>query len=185
MLKSVMPTEEWSRVAPAYKRGSKQFYVLRIDPVENEGQTTSLEKVYDHEPTNEDEVALRASYLRICKMVKCASAVQYANTDAVKAFKIGNQIAWLNSETRVSLLNAFKAEQAAGRETTHLFLDGVDYELPIADAIALVNEVEVYAKDCYTATEAHKVAINALTDWREVEDYDYTTNYPEQPQFED
>lgn len=179
-----MPTEEWSRVAPAYKRGDVQYYVLRIDPVENEETIISLEEIYDHEPTEQDEMTLRAAYLRLCKKVLCANAVQYANTDAVKAFKIGNQIAWLNSETRVSLLNAFKAEQAAGRETTHLFLDGVDYEMPIADAIALVNAVEVYAKDCYTATEAHKATINALTDWREVEDYNYTINYPEHPNFE-
>ena len=47
----------------------------------------------------------------------------------------------------------------------------------------MLSLLELYALDCYRMTETHKININAVTTIDEL-NYDYTTGYPEQLQFE-
>jgi len=47
----------------------------------------------------------------------------------------------------------------------------------------MLAAVEVYAADALNVTESHKAAINALTTIKDIEDYDFTTGYPEKLEF--
>jgi hypothetical protein len=43
--------------------------------------------------------------------------------------------------------------------------------------------IEVYASSCYDMTQYHLAQVNELEDINEIENYDYTTGYPEKLNF--
>jgi hypothetical protein len=59
------------------------------------------------------------------------------------------------------------------------WFDGEEYTYPTDVWYYMLGLVEVYASDCLNVTEGHKRAVQALETVEAVEDYDYTTGYPE------
>lgn len=45
-------------------------------------------------------------------------------------------------------------------------------------------QVQIYANQCFGVTERHKAAIEALSAVQDVEDYDFTADYPPRLSFE-
>lgn len=176
MVKSIIPTSEWAKVQPAFVRKGNQYYYLRIQPVESEGMTTSVEELYDHEPTAEDEAALAARWLHICKMARKSEAAEYCKT--IHAFEVNGTEQWFAKDVRDGLLLSLPQEQAAGRVNTTLYIGGVGYAMPVAQAITMLNDITLYAVDCKLSMEAHKTAIDALATEEEIGNYDITAGYP-------
>jgi hypothetical protein len=83
----------------------------------------------------------------------------------------------------VGLKLRFDAEIAAGQTMTVLWNNGVSFELNIADAVQMLNAIELYASACYDNTQKHIAAVNALTTIEEIEAYDFTIGYPEKLRF--
>ena len=184
MVKRIFTQEGYAEVAPAYKRGSKQYYFLRVDPQEQaDGTIIAIEEVYDHEPTKADKKALYASWLAMEQRVKVAAIVAYDVTDAVNVFEINGMHAWLDKATRVGLVNSLTIEKAAGRTESTLYLNGTALLLAIDDALDMLSELELYAVACYRTTEEHKAAVNALSVIEDVIAYDITAGYPQHPVF--
>ena len=184
MVKRVFIKKEYTEIAPAYKRGRKQFYFLRVDPQEQEdGTIIAIEDVYDHEPTDADKVALYNGWLRMEQMVKVAEIAAYDISDNVNVFELNGMSAWLDKATRVGLQNSLHIEQQAGRKTTTLYLNGYELTLTITKALDMLDTLELYALDCYRTTEAHKANVNASDNIEYVHDYDITADYPAHPVF--
>ena len=184
MVRNIMPKEEWAEVAPAFIRRKKQYYYLRVNPQENDGMITSIEELVDHEPTEEDKTTLYVKWLAMEKKVKLHEIEQYDTSDNVNIFEIGGVSAWLDKATRVGLKNSLAVEAEAGHETTTLYLNGNAITLQVTKAVEMLDELELYAIECYRQTEVHKAAVNALSVIEDVEGYDYTTGYPQHPVFE-
>ena len=138
--------------------------------------TTSVKALYDHEPTAEDETNLAARWLHICQMARKGDVAEYYKT--THAFEVNGTDQWFAKDVRDGLLLSLPQEQAAGRVNTTLYIGGVGYVMPITQAIAMLNEITLYAVDCKLAAEAHKTAIDALTTEDEVNAYDITAGYP-------
>ena len=68
-----------------------------------------------------------------------------------------------------------------GRETYRLDLRDLDIylTLPCESLLTMLAQLEVYAIDCYNTTSDHLHNINLLTIKEEIDNYDYTVNYPE------
>ncbi len=164
-------------------RNGKQHYYLRVNPVENDGMITSIEDVFDHEPTQEDKDALYATGLAMAKRVKVSEIGHYDKSEHVNVFEFGGQSAWLDKATRVGLVNSLNIEKASDHETTTLYLNGVPMTLPVDAALAMLSQLELYAIDCYRTTEAHKAAVQAMSVIEDVENFDVTADYPEHPVF--
>ena len=47
----------------------------------------------------------------------------------------------------------------------------------------MLNQLELYALDCYNVTQSHIAAVKGLSDAGQVEAYNYKTGYPEQLNF--
>jgi hypothetical protein len=90
---------------------------------------------------------------------------------------------WLDKNTRNGLLMRLNAEKSAGKTTTTLWFDTQSFTLNIDELIAMINLLEVYASECYDRTAYHKAAVKALTTVEEVNNYNYTTGYPEKLEF--
>lgn len=185
MVKNIVNKSEYAEIVPAYTRNNKQYYHLNINPQEVDGDMyVVLSHTYDHEPTQEDKDKLYADYLALCKQVKVVNVDRYDKSDSVNGFYFGEQHAWLDKATRVGLANSMSIEKAAGKEATTLYLNGVALTLPLDIAMGMLSQLELYALDCYRATEQHKIAIAELTTIEEAENYDCTQGYPEKLHFE-
>lgn len=111
-------------------------------------------------------------------------SADYGKTWALKHSVIGNSFALgLSSDgkyaIRVGLANSITIEQAAGKETTVLWYDTVKYVIPIPLALQMLAALELYALECYNATQEHLAAVMGLATKEEVGAYDYTSGYPE------
>ena len=53
------------------------------------------------------------------------------------------------------------------------------HNIPVDDALHILDAVNVYAMQCVGVTDAHRKAINELTTIEDIEAYDFTVGYPE------
>lgn len=107
----------------------------------------------------------------------------FDSSTEVNEFSIGGTPVWLDKATRAGLMLRFQAEQASGQEQTTLWYEGQQFTLNVIDAVRMLYALELYASACYDRTQAHLLAIDALTTAEDVEAYDYTTGYPEKITF--
>lgn len=117
------------------------------------------------------------------KARKKDEVLAYDSSSAVNEFSIGGVPIWLDKATRAGLILRFQAEQAAGQEQTTLWYGGQQFTLEVANAIAMLYLVELYASACYDNTQAHLLAIDSMTTEEELNSYDYTAGYPDKVAF--
>lgn len=103
----------------------------------------------------------------------------YDKSEAVNSFTLGDKRMWLDKETRVGLVNSISIEKAAGKETTTLWFDAVQYIIPVDTALQMLAALELYALDCYNVTQSHIASVRLLDNVETLETYDYTAGYPE------
>lgn len=108
----------------------------------------------------------------------------YDTSAAVNSFMLGDKRMWLDKETRVGLVNSINIEKAAGKETTTLWFDAVQYEIPVDTALQMLAALELYALDCYNVTQSHIASVRLLDNVETLEGYDYTAGYPEKLVFD-
>ena len=101
----------------------------------------------------------------------------------VNSFDLLGKNMWLDKSTRVGLFNSISIEKNAGKSDTVLWYDAIKYIIPISDALAMLNALELYALNCYNVTQSHIAAVRSLQTIEEIENYDYTIGYPEKLSF--
>lgn len=118
------------------------------------------------------------------KVEKISEITTYDTSDAVNSFTIDGNTTWINREDRISIMNSTTILKNAGQDTTTLWDHGKKYTIPCDMLIQILSLLEIYALQCYDVTEKHKANVNALHEIAEVDEYDYTTGYPEQLSFD-
>lgn len=108
---------------------------------------------------------------------------QYDTSSDVNSFLLNGESVWISKDTRVGLMNSINIEKNSGKEESVLWLNGVCITVNCDAAIQMLSSLELYALACYNRTAEHKLAVNQLTDIKEVESYDYTTGYPDKLSF--
>lgn len=103
----------------------------------------------------------------------------YDKSEAVNSFTLADKQMWIDKSTRVGLVNSIGIEKAAGKETTTLWFDAVQYEIPVDTALQMLAALELYALDCYNITQAHIATVKLLDDIGMLMEYDYRTGYPD------
>ena len=112
------------------------------------------------------------------RKMKVSEIQLFDKSKDVNSFVFNGKSVWLDKSTRVGLFNSISIEKKAGKADTALWLNGVKYVVPISDALSMLNEIELYALDCYNVTQSHIAAVGALHTIEEIENYDYKTGYP-------
>lgn len=108
---------------------------------------------------------------------------EYDISPAVNEFFIGNQSLWLDKATRTGLNFSLIMEEEAGRTESTLWYNNICFTLPISLFKQMLQQLELYAKDCYNVTAQHKVEVENLETREEVIAYDITSGYPEKLTF--
>ena len=159
------------------------MWIARIQLTEKNGMVEALEQSFDHEPIEDDYAVMQQQWIAINKSLLLSQVEEYDKSEKVNGFFINGTQAWLDKATRVGLANSIAIEKAAHITQTILYLNGRALIIDIEKAQQMLSLLELYALDCYRMTETHKININAATTIDEL-NYDYTTGYPEQLQFE-
>ena len=129
------------------------------------------------EPTpTPEELLVRA------KTNKIAELEAYDQSE-VNSFSVNGKDMWLDHDLRQQLRISLDALSQAGRENVTKWFDGQAYAFPTVVWYQMLTAVEVYASDALNVTEGHRAAIEVLLTVEEVEDYDFTTGYPEKLEF--
>ena len=125
-----------------------------------------------YEPTIED-----------VRVSKIEEILNFDSSEEVNSFYIGDFEVWLDKATRVGLKLRFDAEIASGKTETILWYEGMQFPLELQTALQMLNAIELYASACYDNTQAHIANVKAFEFIEEIEDYDYSTGYPEKLRF--
>lgn len=107
----------------------------------------------------------------------------YDSSDNVNSFYLNGIKVWLNKDTRVGLMNSLTIERNAGKEQSTLWFNNICITINCDAAIQMLSALELYALTCYNVTAEHKVAVEELTSLTDVEEYDYTSGYPQKLTF--
>lgn len=86
---------------------------------------------------------------------------------------------WVPADKRAVLRTSIEAYKALGAENITKVWDGQEYTFSVTDWDTMLNQVEVYASECFNQTQRHLAAINALDTVEAVNEYDFTQGYPE------
>lgn len=120
-----------------------------------------------------------ADKLIAAKIEKIAQINHYDASDNVEQFTINGTPMWLGHELRQQIRTSADAYTAMGYENMTKVFNGTEFTFPITTWIQMLNALEVYAAEALNTTERHKAAIEAMTSIEDIENYDYTLNYPE------
>ena len=124
--------------------------------------------------------------LVLAKKAKIAEISAYDTSDKINGFILnGMLIPWSkndpnspNVEKRMGLRQNIADKVALGEENIAIWLKGMSFTMPCAQAEVLMRSIENYAYECFNVTASHKAAVGELTTIEEVEAYDYKAGYP-------
>lgn len=129
-----------------------------------------MEEQQPYTPTIEDIRAQKISEIQ-----------EYDKSDAVNVFQLNGLPMWLDRETRISLHNSLEIERRAGRTTSELWYKGIKLEGQIDMLLGLLDQLELYALDCFKATARHLATVSdkeTMNTIQLINDYDHTKDYP-------
>ena len=124
--------------------------------------------------------------LEQAKADKIAEIAAYDTSDKVNGFILnGMLIPWSkndpnspNVEKRMGLRQNIADKVALGEENIAIWLKGMSFTMPCAQAEVLMRSIENYAYECFNVTASHKQAVSELTTIEDVEAYDHKSGYP-------
>ena len=124
--------------------------------------------------------------LVLAKKAKIAEIAAYDTSDKVNGFILnGMLIPWSkndpnspNVEKRMGLRQNIADKVALGEKNISIWLKGMSFTMPCAQAEVLMRSIENYAYECFNVTASHKQAVSELKTIEEVEAYDYKAGYP-------
>lgn len=147
-----------------------------INPTQEQMLNEGWQVYTEPEPTN-------AEKMTAAKEEKLAQIESYDASPEVEEFTINGTPMWLGHELRQQIRTSADAYTAMGIDTMTKIFNGVEYTFPITQWVQMLNALEIYAAEALNTTERHKAAVIAMTRRKDVEDYDYTTGYPEKLSF--
>lgn len=125
-----------------------------------------------YEPTEEEILNREKEY-------KIEDILMHDSSPEVNCFYIGDQELWLDKATRVGLKLRFDAEIASGQTNTTLWYEGNPFNIELANAIQMLNVIELYASACYDNTQYHIANVKSMEMIDDIKHYDYRRGYPD------
>lgn len=142
------------------------------NPTEDMLRQAGYKEYQDPVPTEEEK-------LNTAKQNKLYEIEQYDTSSKVNSFTLNDKERWLDSDLRKSLSYSTNILKEDGEETVDIWFDTECETMDIDNALYMLKELEVYAKQTNTVTHQHKAEVMALTSIEDVEAYDVTKGYPE------
>ena len=131
----------------------------------------------------EPEEPSQEELLENSKQSKLEELQEYDSSPSVNGIIVNDLELWIPAEQRAILKTSIDAYKALSYSNVTKVWEGIEYTASPDQWLTMINMVEVYASECFNTTARHKAAIEALTTVEEVENYDFTLNYPDKLNF--
>lgn len=122
---------------------------------------------------------IKALQLKQAKTDKITEITAYDKSPSVNSFLLNDKQRWLDVDLRRSLSYSTNILKVDGEKTVDIWFDTECETMSIDNALYMLKELEVYAKQTNNVTHQHKAEVMALTSIEGVEAYDVTKGYPE------
>lgn len=131
----------------------------------------------------EDPAPTPAQLLQEAKDIKIAEIEAYNNSTDVNSFTVNGYETWIPVELRAVFKTSLDAYIALEQPTMTKIWDGVEYTTSPQNWLQMYYRVEFYANECQNVTDRHKIAVNAMDNIEDVENFDITAGYPNKLEF--
>ena len=142
------------------------------NPTEDMLRQAGYEEYVELVPTESEK-------LNTAKQNKIYEIEQYDTSSSINSFTLNGKERWIKNDLRRSLSYSTNILKEDGENTVDIWFDTDCETMDIDNALYMLKELEVYAKQTNNVTHRHKAEVMALTSIEEVEDYDITKDYPE------
>lgn len=174
----------------------KRYYNATTHEWHNEGQTMTRRVdngVFSGVPSEEqltewgfeewsEPIPTSEELLDKAKQNKIEELEAYDDSYAVNGFIIrtqdGDFTEWLDPYKRNNASRAIESAKKLNIPTLTTAIGDIPVTLATEDADLYLAQLEMYAVTCTGVTATHKAAINALTSVEDIEEYDFTVDYP-------
>lgn len=117
--------------------------------------------------------------LEQAKSDKIAEIIAYDTSSSVNSFLLNDKQRWLDIDLRRSLSYSTNILKVDGEKTVDIWFDTECKTMDIDNALYMLKELEIYAKQTNNVTHQHRAEVMDLTSIEDVEAYDVTKGYPE------
>lgn len=117
--------------------------------------------------------------LEQAKSDKIAEIIAYDTSSSVNSFLLNDKQRWLDIDLRRSLSYSTNILKVDGEKTVDIWFDTECKTMDIDNALYMLKDLEIYAKQTNNVTHQHRAEVMDLTSIEDVEAYDVTKGYPE------
>lgn len=119
------------------------------------------------------------STLEAMKTILASQVVERDSSSSVNVFFMSGWGAmWLDREMRIVVQRRLEAEKAIGKKVTTLWYGEEMFEMEVDKALSMINQLEIYASECYDATQQHLKRISQIETIDQALSYDIKQRYP-------
>lgn len=184
---TVIPASEYK---DKYEVGNRTIF--HFNPVEEGDIITCIECSVNTEDVNEEQIKndlntfinqsnIKKNNRKILNVISKIN--EYDKSDQVNGVTINGMYTWFDKATRVGLRNSTNVLKKLGNETTSLWVNNKEITIKCDQLIDMLDKLEIYALNCFDITSKHKRNVYQLSTIEEIENYDYTSGYPEKLTF--
>ena len=184
---TVIPASEYN---DKHEVGNRTIF--RFNPVEEGDIITCIECSVNTEDANEEQIKndlntfinqsnIKKNNRKILNVISKIN--EYDKSSQVNGVTINGMHTWFDKATRVGLRNSTNVLKKLGNETTSLWVNNKEITIKCDQLTDMLDKLEVYALNCFDITSKHKRNVYQLSTIEEIENYDYTSGYPEKLTF--
>lgn len=184
---TIIPASEYK---DKYEVGNRTIF--HFNPVEEGDIITCIECSVNTEDANEQQIKndlntfinqsnIKKNNRKILNVISKIN--EYDKSSQVNGVTINGMYTWFDKATRVGLRNSTNVLKKLGNETTSLWVNNKEINIKCDQLIDMLDKLEVYALNCFDTTSKHKRNVYQLSTIEEIENYNYTSGYPEKLTF--
>lgn len=102
----------------------------------------------------------------------------YDKSESVECVYIKGEKTWYNKQERVAIMNLATCYKNTEMNSCVLFVNGSPYTYTCDTLIDMLTQLEIYASECFNATQTNINSIKTLLTLDEVKSFDYISKYP-------
>lgn len=183
-----LSAEEYNNIGESWEDYlDNKWVLLSADQLSfrEENPNASIKEIFDM------EIAPVVEYVRTlddAKNEKIGQIQNYDSSDSVNSFNIMSNeefvtSSWLTPAERSNYRSSIDAAELIGLTELSLYIGEMPVTLPIQTAKLMLAQIQLYADQCFIVTKQHIAAVEALETIEEVDEFDYTADYPQKPVF--
>lgn len=149
------------------------------DYIEVDAPEEESEEEIEPIPEEEEEVEPIVDPIEQARANKIKALDAYDNSIKVNGFFVGEQLTWIDRDTRNTYKASIEAAELLGESSIVVPILGMILNIPIEKGKIVLARIQRYADACAIVTATHKMTISGLDSEEEIMGYDFTQGYPD------